>query len=203
MTRAHGIQMGADDEESELKVRRGVPTPELSQALGFLDEHDLVAGLVFLREEQRPLCEAYGHDNLSPDNLARYATALMIEAAEFANETPWKIWKRVEPDPEKLAEEMVDLLHFVGTWLVLLELMGVSGYDLAKSWREKHARNVDRMYRQVAAGEIQLRGTETGRLSVSGPNPTADPITGETEEEREARRPEGGWPAIQRHSGSA
>lgn len=114
---------------------------------------DLADGLWFLRERQRPLIDRLGHRSLDKDTMARYALALVIEAAEFANEAPWKLWKKY-PGPgtpewdarlERMQEELVDILHFIGTWLNFLEMMGVEPLDVAQTYERVNRRNHERL----------------------------------------------------------
>ena len=98
-------------------------------------------GLEYLESMQRPLLERLNHDNVDMDTLARYSTALMIEAAEFANEMPWKQWGSKEPSRAKILEEFVDLLHFIGTWTVLLRHYDITPEDIAEAFEQKNKIN--------------------------------------------------------------
>lgn len=115
-----------------------------------VDPMRLYEGLQFLHEVQEPMIVAFGHDNVDPDTLARYAAALMIEVAEFSNEVPWKVWATTEKDLSAadvraaVAEEFADVLHYVGSWVVLLGLMGLSRSDLTAAFLEKNLRNRER-----------------------------------------------------------
>ena len=104
-------------------------------------QQGLVMGLDRLKELQEVALREFGHDNLEKDTLARYGTALMIEAAEFVNETGWKVWKTKPADLDKVKEEFVDLLHFIGTWLGLMGLMGITPADIADAFETKYAEN--------------------------------------------------------------
>lgn len=112
-----------------------------------IDAKDLEYALFFLRDKQLPLLQRLDHDNVDKDTLARYATALMIEAAEFSNSLPWKAWKRYDEKPldvEAVTEEFVDLLHFVGTFVCLLEHFGIHPDDIAKAFVKKNVVNHQR-----------------------------------------------------------
>jgi len=129
---SHGVGSGPD---------RDIIDPMLS---------DLIFGLSFLRAKQRPFLEGYGHLNLDKDTITRYALALSIEVAEFANELPWKRWKEYpeeeqEERKQRILEEFVDVLHFIGTWGVLLGEMGISSYQIADEFVKKNQKNHDRM----------------------------------------------------------
>ena len=131
---------------------------------------ELILGLRYLRSKQLPLLEKLDHHNLDPDTLARYGNALSIEVAEFLNETPWKVWKKKEPDLDRVADEFADILAFLGTWLNLLELMGISVGRLAAAYDEKTAVNHRRLNGQVAH-----YGTPGGGYGGSGmPEPYAN-----------------------------
>lgn len=112
-----------------------------------------------LQEAQQPLLEHFGHNNLHPDTLARYGNALMIEVAEFVNETGWKVWKPGhEPDRKKLTEEFADVLAFLGVWLNLAQLMDIDAGELAHAYAEKRDKNIRRAF--GISGEAGYTGVE-------------------------------------------
>lgn len=110
----------------------------------------ILTGLNELFEAQLPLAFRLGHGEVTKDLLAIYGNALMIEVAEFVNETPWKQWKLAEPtsltrvQKEVIAEEFADILAFLGTWIHLLNGMGIPPFALAEAYHTKtkvnHAR---------------------------------------------------------------
>lgn len=111
----------------------------------------LAVGLEYLRQAQEPALEQLGHDNIDPDTLARYAAALMIEVAEFANTVPWKVWHLADEEPTAeetraaVAEEFGDVLHFIGTWVALLQRLGIGVEELSEAFLVKHLRNRRKM----------------------------------------------------------
>lgn len=120
-------------------------------------------GLAELAEAQQPLLDHFGHNTIHPDNLARYGNALMIEVAEFVNETGWKVWKPgFEPDCAKLKEEFADVLAFLGVWINLLKLHDLTPGDLAAAYVEKRDKNVRRAL--GVSGEAGYTGVK-GSLS--------------------------------------
>ena len=129
------------------------------------DSEALVAGLTWLAEMQRPLLEKFGHDYVDPDNMARYGLALMMEAAEFTAETPYKTWKtypkegdlRFEAMRARMMDEFVDLLHFVGTWVLLLRHFDIWAMDLGPAYLKKHQINQDRGNGRVEGYKIPDR----------------------------------------------
>lgn len=128
------------------------PRGERDRDSGVSPSIELIVGLEYLRLKQKPLLEGYGHANIDKDTLARYSAALMIESAEFCNITPWKEWidygdgdGQRPIDYEAITEEFVDLLHFIGTWAVLLRLMGITLEDIATSFEKKNAKNQKRL----------------------------------------------------------
>lgn len=102
----------------------------------------LRAALAELGRLQRPFLERLGHLNSEPDTLVRYATALMVEVAEFVNEVPWKSWKPgYVMDPAAVLDEWADVTAFLGTWVCLLEEMGITPAELASAYEAKRLRN--------------------------------------------------------------
>lgn len=121
---------------------------DLRQLPLFMDEDEalLEEGLDTLLRLQHPFLQRLQHHNLDKDTLARYGTALMIEVAEFVNETPWKLWKEYPEEltplqKSKLVEEYADILAFMGTWLNFLELMGIDPDDVAAGYIRKVEKN--------------------------------------------------------------
>lgn len=119
------------------------PGPETNQPLTFVlgdkmsDETlrvYLCDGLIALREAQRPLMKNIGFDTTDTETFARFGLALVIEAAEFVNELPWKQWKRREANPERVMEEFSDLLAFIGSIVNLMGMWGISTERLADAY---------------------------------------------------------------------
>ncbi len=48
-----------------------------------------------------------------------FSRATWIECAELVDSLPWKWWKKVEPDMENVQIEVVDIWHFVMSYLLL------------------------------------------------------------------------------------
>lgn len=106
---------------------------------------EIAMGLGWLLQLQGGFLEELGHDKPTKDTLTRYALALVIETAEFSNELPWKTWKPgMDFDPQLLADEFADILAFLGTWLYLLDRLGLSTDDLTEAYLRKRQKNVAR-----------------------------------------------------------
>jgi dimeric dUTPase (all-alpha-NTP-PPase superfamily) len=118
----------------------------------------LEIGLRYLQQAQKPIIERLGHDRVDRANLARYATALMIEAAEFCNEVPWKSWKDGSYDRRRMIEEFADLLHFIGTWTILLEHYGITPTEIAKAFATKNQVNWERVSGLVPGYGVHTEG---------------------------------------------
>ena len=123
-------------------------------------------GLAHLRDAQKPLLERMGDYNTDRDTLARYGNAWMIEIAELVNETPWKKWKQKPIDPDRIRDEMADVLAFLGVWLNILSLWGITVTELALAYDEKNKRN----HRRWDGEEAHYGTPDTGYSS-------ADPAT--------------------------
>lgn len=104
-------------------------------------------GLASLAELQKPMLEKLDFDNTSTETLSRYGLALIIEVAEFLNECPWKSWKKNPTRPadlDRIKEEFVDLLSFIGSWVTFLNLLGISTADLTLAYQRKLQENNSR-----------------------------------------------------------
>jgi hypothetical protein len=107
--------------------------------------------------------DAYGQDpcTLRDEELAEFirwnTLAAQVELAEMLQNLPWKPWA-VSRNPDmkeklKAAEELVDVLHFVGN---LFAAIGISDYMLNILYEEKMRVNAER----------QATGTYTGKDGV-------------------------------------
>jgi dimeric dUTPase (all-alpha-NTP-PPase superfamily) len=105
-------------------------------------------GLQALLDLQRPLIERLGYYENTTEVMSRYGMGLIIEVAEFLNECPWKSWTIKESDATRMKEEFADLLSFIGAWIALLDLIGISPNDLAKAYQEKRMENEHRFVAQ-------------------------------------------------------
>ena len=84
---------------------------------------------------------------VTPAQIASYSLALIREVGELADELGWKPWKeQPERDLERIADEMADVLAFVGLLLIYVEHAGVSPTDLAQAYRSKSMRNIARFF---------------------------------------------------------
>lgn len=54
--------------------------------------------------------------------------AIHMEASEAINSIPWKWWKAESLDLENLAIELVDIWHFVMSWMIAEDLLASSSY---------------------------------------------------------------------------
>lgn len=100
-------------------------------------QEEIRAGLSALRDVQRPLLENIGFYTADTETMSRFGLALIIEIAEFVNETPWKDWKRREADPSRMVEEFSDVLAFLGAWVALLDLIGIDATTLSAAYMKK------------------------------------------------------------------
>lgn len=103
--------------------------------------HMIWGGISALAELQRPSIEKLGYLNDSTEAMSRYGLSLIIEVAEFLNETPWKAWKTKEPDTDRMTEEFVDMLCFIGSWVNLLGVLGISPAHISNAYRRKLIEN--------------------------------------------------------------
>lgn len=129
---------------------------------------NLALALAFLRDRQIETAVRLGDYNTDKDTLARYGNALLLEVAEFVNETPWKKWKDKPIDPDRLKDEFADVLHFIGTWMYILDLWGITATEIALAFIEKNNRNHRRL-----DGEEAYYGTPA--TGYSGPMSQSEP----------------------------
>lgn len=104
-------------------------------------------GLAKLAECQKPMLEKLGFDNTSTETLSRYGMGLIIEVAEFLNETPWKSWPKdptKQPDLERITEEFVDMISYLGSWINFMNMLGISTENIALAYKNKLAQNNQR-----------------------------------------------------------
>ena len=116
--------------------------------LGSLDRErvvNLIKGLAALQDLQEPALYASGKHNANKDTLARFGQCLMLEAAEFVNDTPWKTWVEYGDGDDQqpinrdgMIEELGDLLLYIGTWLALLTHFDISMHEVAIKAVEKN-----------------------------------------------------------------
>lgn len=117
--------------------------PEVDELV--YQQHRLVwAGLESIAQLQKPILEELGYYDTSTETLSRYGLALIIEVGEFLNETPWKAWKKggsKSPNLQRITEEFVDMLSFVGHWINFMNLLGISTEDISRAYQEKLEEN--------------------------------------------------------------
>lgn len=104
-------------------------------------------GLASLAELQWPMLNTLGFANTNTETLSRYGMGLIIEVAEFLNETPWKSWPKdptKRPDLERIAEEFVDMISYLGSWVSFLEMLGISPQDITLAYQRKLSENNSR-----------------------------------------------------------
>lgn len=129
-------------------VSLGLETsPRFTYGEGELDDiqqHMVWAGMESLMALQRPMLETLGYDNVSTETLSRYGLALIIEVGEFLNETPWKAWPKTgskECNIDRMTDEFVDMLSFIGSWLNFLNMMGINPAHISNAYRKKLKEN--------------------------------------------------------------
>ncbi len=67
---------------------------------------------------------------------------LIAEAVEVLEWIPWKHWKKkTKPNPNELAYELIDMLHF---WVNLCCLWGVKPEDVLAIYMDKNQQNMER-----------------------------------------------------------
>lgn len=110
---------------------------------------ELYVGLKYLMEKQRPALERLGHYATDKQTIQTYAVALQIEVSEFINELNWKPWKEKKADLDRVTDEFADCLHFIGSFVNILNLMGLSPEILAKAFQRKWDENQRRFDGQV------------------------------------------------------
>ena len=141
------------------------------------DNGFLFDALRYLESVQRPALERLGEDPASKETIRTYGLALSIEVSEFVNEMNWKSWKDKEPDLARVADEFADILHFLGTWVCILEEHGLTPLTLVSAFAHKQQVNQQRLN-----GEVEHYGA-----------PTAAPEVIEFTEVEELAPTEDGW----------
>lgn len=104
-------------------------------------------GLESLGELQEYMLRKLEFHDTTTETLSRYGLALIIELAEFLNETPWKKWKRKSTAPankDRMMEEFADFLSFLGAWVGFMGLMGMSAEDISRAYQRKLRENNER-----------------------------------------------------------
>ncbi len=106
----------------------------------------------WLEETEILQVESFGFDfedlRQNPDELADYLAMMHLaaidELSESLAEVAWKPWskKRGEYNKERVVDELVDVLHFVGNIAVALE---ISDDEVKESYQNKMRINRERM----------------------------------------------------------
>lgn len=102
--------------------------------------YQIFRGLEALGDLQRPMLERLDYYDTSTETLSRYGLALIIEVAEFLNEAPWKAWKKDPTKPadlDRITEEFVDMLSFIGSWVCFLRLLGIEPHNVVHAYQKK------------------------------------------------------------------
>ena len=75
--------------------------------------------------------------------VQNYTLAMRQECAELMDSTNWKWWRtKVERfDPQNIAVELVDILHF---WMSACQVMGMTPESVFEAYMEKNKVNVER-----------------------------------------------------------
>lgn len=116
---------------------------------------DILLGLTQLAVVQEDNLRRVGETVIDKDMICRYGLALQIEVSEFLNELPWKSWKPKQPwdltaeDRHLIGHEFADILAFLGTWMAILNALGISVEDLTEAYTEKTAINHARFQGKV------------------------------------------------------
>lgn len=100
-----------------------------------------------IQERQKSIQESYMEHKAAwnPSYIKDQLLALMMEAAEAMNETPWKAWKKHQAlDKPKFISELVDIQLFL---LNLVNEAELDNTEFIKLCREKQQKNVARYLR--------------------------------------------------------
>jgi len=81
------------------------------------------------------------HEEATHNFLARQLASLHGEVAELGEELNWRVWKPVTQEPERIIEEAVDVLIFLGN---ILARCGITGREMVHAYNEKARYNVHR-----------------------------------------------------------
>lgn len=109
---------------------------------------DLADGFIALKHFQGFVSNHNGP--IDKNNLPTYVMAMMVEWAEFLQETNWKPWKPEKPvDRERLADEFADTLAFLGVIMIMLDQMGIDADDIVDAYIKKSAENIRRFIGEV------------------------------------------------------
>lgn len=122
----------------------------------------LNAGLASLQQIQKEPLDQLGHRRATKDVKRIYGMALSIEVGEFINELDWKPWKDHDQSPDAVVGEFVDILFFVGSWLNLLDDMGISVERVTDEFMTKLEVNRKRLN-----GEVDRYGAHHAQGQIS------------------------------------
>jgi dimeric dUTPase (all-alpha-NTP-PPase superfamily) len=89
---------------------------------------------------------------LTVDWLSRYHRALTDEVKEVGEEIRWKFWSKSKSDISKIQEELVDVLHF---WISLVLVSGMDARTVFQVYLKKNQTNIERQNQgYIARGDI-------------------------------------------------
>lgn len=119
----------------------------------------LTDGFIALKEFQGFVSSHNGPVDV--DDLPVYVTAMIVEWAEFLQETNWKPWKPAKPvDMERLADEFADTLAFLGVIMIMLGQLGLNADDIAAAYIKKSGENIRRFTGEVPEYKFKERYNE-------------------------------------------
>ena len=85
-------------------------------------------------------------EKLTKDQVRTYGFAMIDEILEFCRVLGWKPWKlEAKVDKVRVAEEMADILAFLGILFRFAIQAGVSPRELAAAYADKSVVNIDRI----------------------------------------------------------
>lgn len=154
------IELDTDQQDEKGRAADGISRTRNRQCHHPYDHHNtdqLDHGLSVLYGAQErisslvPNCIPEPGELATPDQVATYGYALIKEITETLDELGWKPWKDAKPaDPERVADEVADILAFLGVLLIYVERnTGLTMKDIAEAYERKSEVNIQRLTGQV------------------------------------------------------
>ena len=112
-----------------------------------------------------------GVNDLPNQWLAKYTRAMAAEVKELDNELLWKWWSRDTLDLQNIRVELIDILHFLVSCMIVAGITPAQVFDL---YQQKHTINRERQdtgYRKKDKDETDNQTIQP----VSGEKPRREP----------------------------
>lgn len=91
-------------------------------------------------------------DQFRTDLITKYLVAMQVEMTELLDSMPWKWWKKGEFNLQNARVEAVDILHFLVSIMILLDMNADMVFDL---YEKKNKLNHKRQNEGYKTGEYQ------------------------------------------------